>query len=85
LGSLTQNRTVPVTEIEPLNVVPVGRTIGTCDVDSGETVKVGTVVANTKRVVHDIINNAVNSVNVSNLVFFIFPPEECLVKLRMTY
>lgn len=76
LGALTQKRTVPVVEIEPLNVVPEGSMICDC-ADDEERVKAGTVVANAERAVNDIISSAVNTVHVSNLVFFIFPLEEC--------
>ena len=81
LGAFTQKRTVPVVEIEPLNVVPVGSVIGSC-VDDEESVKVETVVANTECAIKGMISTANNTVNITNLIFFIFPLEECLGKLR---
>ena len=66
---------MPVVEIEPLNVVPWGSRIGIC-VDDEERVKVGTVVADAESAISGIISSTVNTVNVSNWIFFIFPLED---------
>jgi hypothetical protein len=81
LGALTQKRTLPVVEIVPLNVVPAGITY--CNwLDDAERVKVGTVVANAERAINDANSKAVNAVEISNLVFFIFPLDGCPQKRR---
>ena len=82
LGALTQKRTVPVVEIEPLNVVPVGNIIGNC-ADDAERVIAGRVVADAKRAIKDIIRSAVIAILVSILIFFIFPLDECPEKRRL--
>ena len=81
MGAFTQKRTVPVVKIEALNVVPLGNVIGSC-IDDEESVKVETVVANTECAIKGMITRAINTVNITNLVFFIFPLEECLGMLR---
>ena len=71
-GSVTQKRTVPVVEIEPLNVVPVGNMTGSRPPDD-ERVKVEVVAAEAKRADKEIIISAVNAVHEYILVFSIFP------------
>jgi len=74
LGALTQKRTVPVVEIVPLNVVPAGITY--CNwFEDAERVKLGSVTADAERAINDANSKAVNAVEISNLVFFIFPTQ----------
>ena len=72
LGALTQKRTVPEAEIEPLNVVLDGSMIGICD-DEAERVNAGAVVAKAEGATIIVISSNVNAVNAGNLVLFIFP------------
>jgi hypothetical protein len=70
LGSLTQKRTLPVVEIVPLNVVPAGNLY--CNwFEDAERVKVGSVMARAEEAINDA-NSKVASIELSNLVFFIF-------------
>jgi hypothetical protein len=66
-----------VVEIVPLNVVPAGSTY--CNwFDDAERVKVGTVVANAETAINDANSRAADVVDISNLVFFVFPTRQML-------
>ena len=82
LGALTQKRTVPVVEIDPLNKAPVGNIMGNC-ADDAERVIVGRVVADAKRAMKDIIIRVVIAILVSILIFFIFPLDVHPVERRL--
>ena len=71
LGAVTQKRRVPEVEIEPLNVVPAGTAM--CSCDNEETEKVGTVVADAENTIKGSVISIVNTVHVRISVFFIFP------------
>ena len=75
LGVLTQKRTVPVVEIDPLKMAPVGNIMGNC-ADDAERVIVGRVVADAKRVMKDSIIRVVIAILVSILIFFHFPTRQ---------
>src|SRR5208337_2536157 len=69
-GLFTQTRTSPVVETEPLKVVPEGSTY--CNwFDDAERANDGTVVAKAERGTKNAKSKAINTANVSNLVFFI--------------
>jgi hypothetical protein len=72
LGALTQKRTVPVVEIDPLNIVPLGNKMGNC-VDDAERVIAGRVLAEAKRDTNENAKRVIIAKLVSILIFFIFP------------
>ena len=65
----------------PLNVAPWGSTY--CNwFDDAERVKAGTVVANAATAINDVKSRTANVVEISNLVFFIFPTDRCLREVK---
>ena len=63
--------------IVPLNVAPWGSVY--CNwFDDAERVKAGTVVANASTAINDAKSITANVAEISNLVFFIFPPTDAL-------
>jgi hypothetical protein len=59
----------------------LGSTYCNC-VDDEERVNAGTVVANAERTINDANSKAVNAVEISNLVFFIFPLDRCFREVK---
>ena len=81
LVALTQNRMMPVAEIEPLNVVPAGN--ANCNCDAELTVNVGTVVANDGRANNEVNRRTIDTAEIANLVFSIVPTRRMLSEMKM--
>jgi hypothetical protein len=69
LGALTKKRIAPVVEIEPLKLVPPGKTYCSCDAED-ERVKVGTVAANAEEAINKVNSRAAKVAERNNLVLF---------------